>query len=105
MPFRRKSGDPDFQGRQRPWAKVAGDPRPWGFSPLSVAVFPSFLLLFSYVFFLTFLLIYWIDSSEENLSRSHANQSTKLPIFGKAEDFVADFPPRVETRSNDVGMT
>ena len=46
-----------------------------------------------------------LDFTEENLSRSRANQGTKFPIFGKAEDFVADFPPRVETRSNDVGMT
>ena len=44
-------------------------------------------------------------TSDKNLSRSHANQSTKFPIFGKAEDFVADSPPSVETRSNDVGMT
>ena len=65
----------------------------------------AFLFLFSSVFSLTFLLIYWLDSIEENLSRSHANQGTKFPIFGKAEDFVADFPPRVETRSNDVEMT
>ena len=75
------------------------------FGRRSVAVFPSFLLLFSFVFFLTFLLIYWLDSSKENPSKGCANQSTKFPIFGKVEDFVADFPPRVETRSNDVGMT
>ena len=79
-----------------------------GFFPLSVAVFRPFLGLLCFFFllyiFLTFLLIYWLDSPEENLSRSRANQSTKFPIFGKAEDFVADFPPRVETRSNDVRM-
>ena len=69
------------------------------------AIFRAFLLLFSHIFFLTFLLIYWLDSSEENLSKSRANQSTKFPIFGKAKDFVADFPLRIETRSNDVGMT
>ncbi|XXG76968.1 hypothetical protein AAC387_Pa08g1219 [Persea americana] len=45
---------------------------------------------------------YWLDSSEENLSRSRANQGTKSSIFGKTEDFVADFPPRVETRSVDL---
>ena len=65
----------------------------------------AFSLLFSPVFFLTFLLIYWINSSKENLSKGCANQSTKFPIFGKAEDSIADFPPRVETGSNDVGMT
>ena len=40
-----------------------------------------------------------------SMLRSRANQSTKFLIFGKVEDFVADFPPRVETRSNDVRMT
>ena len=65
-------------------------------------VFRSFSILFSSVFFLTFFLIYWFDSLEENLSRSRANQSTKFPIFGKNEDFVTDFRPRVETRSKDV---
>ena len=87
-------------------SKVAGDHG--DFSPSSrrfSAVFRAFLLPFLPVFSLTFLLIYWLDSSEENLSRSCGNQSTKFPIFGKAEDSVADFPPRVETRSNDVGMT
>ena len=55
---------------------VAGDHGLW--SLFSVAVWSPFLIRFS---------------------------STKFPIFGKVEDFVADFPPRVETRSNDVGMT
>ena len=76
---------------------------------LLVAVSWSFLGLFRLCFLLyfslTFLLIYWLDFTKKNPSRSHANQSTKFPIFGKAEDFVADFPQRVETRSNDVGMT
>ena len=80
-----------------------------GFSPLSVAVsrpfFGLFCFFFSPVFFLTVLLIYWLDSTDENLSRSRVNQGTKFPIFGKSEDFVADFSPRVETRSNDVRMT
>ena len=105
--FWRKSGDPNFQGRRRPCTH--GRRRPWGFCPFSnrcsVVVFRAFLLLFSPVFFLTFLLIYWLNSSKENLSKGSANQSTKFPIFGKAEDFVADFPQRVETWSNDVGMT
>ena len=87
-------------------------PATMGFFPFLVAfgrhfsaIFRAFLLPLSPVFFLTFLLIYWLDPPEENLSRSCANQSTKFPIFGKAEDFVADFPPRVKTRLNDVGMT
>ncbi|KAJ8644074.1 hypothetical protein MRB53_005822 [Persea americana] len=117
--FRRKSYDPDFQGHWRPWgrqpwAMVSGDhgprsPATLDFGPfsgrLSVAVSRAFSLLFSPVFFLKFLLIYWLNSSEEKLSIGCANQSTKFPIFGKAEDSVADFSPRVETRSNDVGMT
>ena len=72
---------------------------------LSVVVSLAFSLLFSPVFFLKFLLIYWLNSSEENLLKGCANKSTKFSIFGKAKDSVADFPPRVETMSNDVGMT
>ena len=109
MPFRRKSGDPDFhgrrnhapkvvgnhgpgsppatmgQGRWQPWAKAAdddGDFPPFGSHFL--AVFRAFFDLLSPVFFLTFFLIYWLDSPGENLTRSHANQSTKFPIFWKS---------------------
>ena len=84
---------------------VAGD---HGDFPLMVAVFRQFLGLFQFFsscIFLTFSLIYWFDFFEENLTRSRANQRTKFSIFGKAEDFVADFSPRVETRSNDIEMT
>ena len=79
----------------------------FGSRPVAVSspFFGLFCFCFLLYFSLTFLLIYWLDSTKENPSRSHANQSTKFSIFGKAEDFVADFPPRVETRSNDVGMT
>ncbi|XXG88481.1 hypothetical protein AAC387_Pa12g0684 [Persea americana] len=94
-------------GRRRPWATVAGDHGV--FAHFSVTVRSPFLGLFRFCFLLyfslIFLLIYFLDSTKENPLRSRANQSTKFPIFGKAEDFVADFLPRVETRSNDVGMT
>ena len=96
-----------------PWSPATMGLATMDFGPLSgrlpVAVSWSFLGLFRFCFLLyfslTFLLIYWLNSSEENLSKGCANQSTKFPIFGKAEDSVADFPPRVETGSNDVGMT
>ena len=88
-------------------SKVAGNHG--AVAPFSVAVSSPFFGLFRFCFLLyfslKFLLIYWLNSSKENLSKDSANQSTKFPIFGKAEDFVADFLPRVETRSNDVGMT
>ena len=111
--FRGKSGDSDPYGCRRPWAKVAGDHRVFAHFSVAVrspsdrrflAVFGLFCFCFLLYFSLTFLLIYWLDSTEENPSKGCANQSTKFPIFGKPEDSVADFPPRVETRSNDVGM-
>ncbi|XXG82997.1 hypothetical protein AAC387_Pa10g0863 [Persea americana] len=96
----------------------AGDPGPrspatMGFLPIfqssSSRRFLDVSRLFRFCFLLyfssTFLLIYWLDSTEENPSRSRANQRTKFLTFGKAEDSGADFPPRVETRSNDVKMT
>ncbi|XXG58847.1 hypothetical protein AAC387_Pa04g1045 [Persea americana] len=78
-----------------PWSPVTmgqGRQRPWGFGPFfgrrPVAVSSSFFGLFCFCFLLyfslTFLLIYWLDSTEENLSKGCANQSTKFPIFGKA---------------------
>ena len=101
--FQENFGGLDPYGRRRPWGFCAF------FGRRPVAVSWPFLGLFQFCFLLyfslIFLLIYWLDSTEENPSKSHENHSTKFPIFGKAENFVADFPPRVETRSNDVGMT
>ena len=71
-----------------------------------LAVFLSFLFLFSYLFFWHFPSCIWLDSPKENLMRSHANQSTKFPIFWKKlKTFVVDLSSEAETRSNDVGMT
>ena len=115
--FWRKSGDPDFQGRRRPcthgrrrpwgwrpWAMVTGDhglrsPATLDFGPLfgllPVAFSWSFFGLFRFCFLLyfslTFLLIYWLNSSEENLSKGCANQSTKFPIFWKSRRLCSRF--------------
>ena len=101
--FRRKSGDPDFQGRRRPWTLVH----------FSVAFRSPFLGRFSGFFASVFSCIFlWHFSSFIGLiplkkTRRKAVQirAQSFLFFGKAEDSVADFPPRVETGSNDVGMT
>ena len=74
--------------------------------PADSSFFPS---LFSYVFFLTFFFIYWLDFLVENLMRTLAIWVCKVSNFlGKPKTLsrkVVDFQSEVETGSNNVRMT
>ena len=48
------------------------------------AIFRFFFLIFSLVFFLTFLHIYWPDFPAEKLTRSRVNRRAKFLIFQKS---------------------
>ena len=92
------------------WPRFPGSPpATMGFGPLSVAVSRSFFGLFHFFFLLYFS---WHFSSfigliplKKTCLEGMQIRAQSFLFFGKAEDFVADFPPRVETRPNNVGMT
>ena len=89
----------------------AGDLGLWSiFRPPSgrrfLVVSRAFSLLFSPVFFFDISpYLLGLIPLKETHQEVMQIRAQKLPIFGKAEDSIADFPPRVETRSNDVRMT
>ena len=114
--FWRKSGDPDFQGRRRQCTH--GRRRPWGWRPWTLVHFSAafrspflgrfsgfFASVFSCIFLSHFSSFIGLIPLKKTRQKAVQIRAQSFLFFGKAEDSVADFPPRVETGSNDVGMT